>query len=192
MQNSIQELQLQLAKKSQEEVEKTTIIAESELEKLRSGLSKQLQNVLDTTLEDTEKIRLAIEERLQGIEKQNRQVRRLAVKPWLILVALMFVVALASVGGGKLWLEYQVKQIVELNREEAKLEAELRPLRGERKILTKEINGMKIQKLRQIESEKIQVMVSGSEMYLVFPKESTKPELYLSTEEQWVVKRRLR
>ena len=192
MQNSIQELQLQLAKKSQEEVEKTTIIAESELEKLRSGLSRQLQNVLDTTLEDTEKIRLAIEERLQGIEKQNRQFRRLAVKPWLILVALMFVVTLASVGGGKLWLEYQMKQIVELNREEAKLEVDLLSLKGERKFLTNEINGMKIQKLKQLESEKIQVMISGSEMYLVFPKESAKPDLYLSTEEQWVVKRRLR
>jgi cell division protein FtsB len=104
----------------------------------------------------------------------------------------MFVVAIASVGGGKLWLEYQVKQIVELNREEANLKAELLSLGDERKILTKEINGMKIQKLRQLESEKIQVMINGSEMYLVFPKESTKPELYLSTEDQWVVKRRLR
>jgi cell division protein FtsB len=104
----------------------------------------------------------------------------------------MFVVALASVEGGKLWLEYQVKQIVELNREEAKLQAELLSLVDERKVLTKEINGMKIQKLRQLESEKIQVMISGSEMYLVFPEESAKPELYLSTEDQWVVKRRMR
>ena len=85
-----------------------------------------------------------------------------------------------------------MKQIVELNREEAKLKEQLLSLGDERKILNKEINGMKIQKLKQLESEKIQVMTNGSEMYLVFPKESAKPDLYLSTEAQWVVKRRLR
>jgi hypothetical protein len=52
----------------------------------------------------------------------------------------MFVVVLAGEGGGKIWQEYQVKQIVELNREEAKLKADLLSLVDERKILTKEIN----------------------------------------------------